>query len=255
MKFGLKLWSTNDFYIDEAVRLYEQKVYDYIELFVVPGSLNYLPLWQKLNIPFILHAPHSYVGLNPSNLKFKIQNLKLLNQVEDYRKLLNPKYIIFHPGIEGQLSETIRQFNLFKERYPELFSTALIENKPAVGLNGEICVGCSPDDILTIQHEAGMEFCYDVGHSIYYANNTKQSWNRVFKEFLNINPNMFHLSDGDINASKDMHLNFGKGDFDLKWIINNLPIRAQVSIETEKNDLLHLDDFKQDINYLKELYN
>ncbi len=251
MKFGLKLWSTNDFYIKEAVKLFNEKVYDYIELFVVPGSLDYLPLWEKLEIPFILHAPHSYAGFNPSVSKFKIQNSKLLSQVEEYRIKLNPKYIIFHSGIDGQLSETVRQFNLFIEKYPELFSIALIENKPAIGLKGEVCVGCSVDDIRNIQRETGMGFCYDVGHSICYAYSSRQHWEKVFKEFLKLKPAMFHLSDGDVNSTKDMHLNYGKGNFNLNYILKSLKHDIILSVETEKLSNKNLNSFIEDVKNLK----
>ena len=247
MKFGLKLWSTNDFYIEEAVRLYNNKIYDYIELFVVPNSLEYIRQWEELNIPFVLHAPHSAVGFNPSLTKYKSRNLKLLHELDIYRKTLNPKFIIFHPGIDGQLAETIRQFNLFKEKFLEIFSIALIENKPAIGLNGEVCVGSSVDDIIRIQNKTGMGFCYDIGHSIYYANSTKQNWRNILLSFLKLEPVICHLSDGYINSSKDMHLNYGKGNFDLKWIINNIENDVFLTVETEKGKKNNLNTFKKDI--------
>lgn len=253
MKLGLKLWSTNDFYIEEATRLYNEKVYDYIELFVVPNSINYLNLWSDLKIPFMLHAPHSYAGFNPSVPKFKIQNLKLLEQVEEYRKILNPEYIIFHPGISGKIINTIRQFNIFKEMFPTLFSLSLIENKPAVGIQGEKCLGCSVDDIIKIKKETGMGFCYDIGHSICYANSTGKNWKKVFFEFLNLCPSLFHLSDGHINSDKDQHLNYGHGNFELKWIIQSISNNSIILIETDKQTKNNLKCFTSDSEKLKEL--
>ena len=42
-KRGLKLWSCNtDYYYDEAIKLYNQKIFDYIELYVVPETLETL---------------------------------------------------------------------------------------------------------------------------------------------------------------------------------------------------------------------
>ena len=42
-KLGLKLWSTNttDYFL-EAIRLFDQKVYEYIELYVVPNTISTL---------------------------------------------------------------------------------------------------------------------------------------------------------------------------------------------------------------------
>ena len=65
MKLGLKLWSINtDFYLKEAVKLYEKGIYDYIELYVVPESLDTLSEWKKLKIPFIIHHSHFAQGFN-----------------------------------------------------------------------------------------------------------------------------------------------------------------------------------------------
>ena len=48
-KIGLKLWSTNtDCYYNEAIRLYNDGVFDYIELYVVPDTLDTLQKWKKL---------------------------------------------------------------------------------------------------------------------------------------------------------------------------------------------------------------
>ena len=52
-KFGLKVWSTNENYINEVVRLHEEKFYEYVELFAVPGSYKeFINLWKDLNIPY-----------------------------------------------------------------------------------------------------------------------------------------------------------------------------------------------------------
>ena len=59
MKLGLKIWSRNGNYVQPAVDLYEKGMFDYIELFAVPGSASYIEKWENLDIPFVLHAPHS----------------------------------------------------------------------------------------------------------------------------------------------------------------------------------------------------
>ena len=64
-RLGLKLWSVNtDYYYEEAKRLYSEGVFDYIELYVVPNTLDTLPRWKELEIPFIIHAPHPRAGNN-----------------------------------------------------------------------------------------------------------------------------------------------------------------------------------------------
>ena len=49
-KRGLKLWSVNtDYYYNEAIRLYNEGIYDYIELYIVPDTLDTLPKWKRVN--------------------------------------------------------------------------------------------------------------------------------------------------------------------------------------------------------------
>ena len=43
-KIGLKLWSLNENYIKPARELFKEKIYDYIELYAVPSSLEKLSL-------------------------------------------------------------------------------------------------------------------------------------------------------------------------------------------------------------------
>ena len=38
LTFGLKLWSSNENYVKEAVRLFEKGRYQYIELYMLPGT-------------------------------------------------------------------------------------------------------------------------------------------------------------------------------------------------------------------------
>ena len=54
-KFGLKLWSINKNYIDTAKKLYDENIYDYIELYAIPSSFDeYAHIWKSLNIPYII---------------------------------------------------------------------------------------------------------------------------------------------------------------------------------------------------------
>ena len=39
-QYGLKLWSDNEKYISQAEKLYAKKIYDYIELYIVPGTYD-----------------------------------------------------------------------------------------------------------------------------------------------------------------------------------------------------------------------
>lgn len=253
MKLGLKLWSRNENYVEPAVELYKKGIYDYIELFAVPGSASYLNLWEAMDIPFILHAPHSLAGFNPSIKERASANFALLSELDQFRKALNPKYIIFHPGVDGSADETIRQFCEIRNKFPEIHKLAIIENKPEVGLHDERCVGSSPQEITRIMQEASMGFCFDVGHAICAANSAGLEPHSVLRDFINLQPLLFHLSDGTGNSPFDSHMNYGFGNYDFREILQLLPNDAQITIETDKASDDNLDDFVKDVEYLSKL--
>jgi hypothetical protein len=49
--FGLKLWSTNTSnYLQEAYRLYNERFFDYIEIYIIPNSTETLLKWAEFII-------------------------------------------------------------------------------------------------------------------------------------------------------------------------------------------------------------
>ena len=254
LKLGLKLWSSNTFYIKPALELYRQGVFNYVELYVDPGSAEDVPgQWKESGLPFFLHAPHSYSGFNLSRRKCQSENLRILKEVESHRMALYPKFIIFHPGIMGSINETVHQIHDMKKEFPDILDLAIIENKPKIGLKGEVCVGASPEEIERIIEETGLGFCLDVGHAICFAAWAQIGWEDVIHQFMKLGPKVYHLSDGNINSHTDSHLHYGDGDFELRKIIKLIPSNVYVSVETDKDPKLQLKDFERDVNYLKNL--
>ena len=103
LKLGLKLWSVNtDAYLREARRLYAEGVFDYLELYVVPGSQETLPIWEKLrndlNLPFVIHAPHSFHGVNLADAENSAANEKAFDETKRFADTLGAAKIIVHGG-------------------------------------------------------------------------------------------------------------------------------------------------------------
>lgn len=252
-KIGLKLWSTNMLYIQPARALYEEGVFDYVELLVVPGSeADFLQQWKQMRCLFSLHAPYSAMGFNFSLREFEQKNRALLKEVESFRLAVNPAYIDFHSGASGTVEETIRQIKLFKSEYENIFNIAVMENKPMIGLNGELCVGASPEEIKMILDETGLGFCLDFGHASCYTVWRQVEYEDVITQFLKLHPKVFHLSDGRRESVKDRHDHFGEGNFDLSYILSVIPTGSKVTIECRKGSKENLDDFKKNVSYLKE---
>lgn len=252
-KYGLKLWSINKNYINAAKNLYEQGIYDYIELYAVPESFNeYACLWKELNIPYIIHAPHFLNGINFSNYEQEKENLRLAYDALKYADFLNAEKIIFHPGIKGDYKESARQIKLINDK------RILIENKPknvAVETNtlslSDICVGYNIQEIRYIMEESGAGFCLDIGHATCAANSMGIDYKYQLEDFIKLNPYMYHISDGEISSSIDKHYHIGSGSYDFKTIFSLIPDDAIISVETEKNSKDNLDDFIDDVKKLK----
>lgn len=253
-KLGLKLWSSNASHLEPALALYEEGIFDYVELLVVPGKgRDFLKQWKDVPFPVSLHAPHYAMGLNFSLKECEQKNRMLIEEVEAFREALGPLYVVFHPGVQGSLEETIRQIKIFKGEFPDLFNMVLLENKPKIGLKEEICVGASPEEIKKILDETGLGFCLDIGHAICYAAWKQMRYEDVVNQFLKLSPGIFHLTDGDAKSVKDQHGHFGEGNFDLLQVFTMIPDGARVTIETGKSSEVGLNDFRKDILYLRGL--
>lgn len=255
-KLGLKLWSINtDFYYNEAIRLFENNVFDYIELYTVPNSLATVSLWKKLKdeykIPFIIHAPHFAHGFNLAKIEKEKTNFEIYCEVKKFADELSAEYIIFHGGIEGNILETARQLASFCD------NRALIENKPKMGLPGDLgslpCRGFNIDEIKTVIDVAKCCFCFDFGHCICSANAQGIDVYKYCEEFIQtFKPQMFHLTDFlDMTSIYDSHLHLGEGQMDLGKIIKMIPDNSMVTLETVKNSKENIDDFVLDCKNFK----
>jgi deoxyribonuclease-4 len=245
-KYGLKLWSTNECYLNSAVKLYQSGVYDYIELFVEPGCFSsHIRLWAELEVPYIIHAPHFDKGVNLASRACLENNLICAEETIKFADRLKAETIIFHPGIEGDIEETVRQLKQIAD--PRI----VIENKPRYGHNDMVCVGSSPEEIEFVMTAAKVGFCLDVSHAICAANACKTAPMPYLEKFLALQPRMFHLTDGDFAGIHDRHDHFGRGDYDIGEILRLLPRQSVITVETDKEYPDLLDDFAEDVAYLK----
>lgn len=258
MKLGLKLWSTNtDAYLREAKRLYADGVFDYLELFVVPGSLDQLPQWREFDVPYVIHHAHSAVGFNPANSEAFAGNEKIAAETCLYADALKPRHIIFHAGTNGALSEAARQLAYFKEKY-FLGLDILIENKPLRPLPNvqgvSECRGSNVEELSALIDSLHCGFCLDFGHAVAAANSQHLNPYDFIQTLQNrFHPSMYHLSDfTDMTSELDAHPHLGTGQLDIPRLIRDiLPSEAIVSIETVKDAQDNLEDFCRDVEVLR----
>lgn len=248
-RFGLKLWSNNDNYLKEALRLYEKGVYQYIEIYMLPETeRKMIDMWKGLNVPYIVHAPHFRQGLNLAKRESTDMNRKLIGETIKFADSLSAENIIVHPGIAGDIKETARQLKEINE--PRL----LVENKPYYALDdGLICNGATVKEIKFILNNVGIGFCLDIGHAFCTANAIKADPMEYMKEFMEFKPVMYHLTDGDYFSEYDRHDHIGKGSYDIKSILKLIPHGKMITVETVKDAKDTLADFEEDIKAIEAI--
>ena len=259
MKIGLKLWSVNtDAYLREARRLYAERVFDYLELYVVPGTLETLPLWNALreekNLPFIIHAPHSFHGVNLADAANSVANKKSFDETKRFADILGAGKIIVHGGWrpeDGEPAAAVAQ--LIAQLKSLADERLLIENKPYLPIDNlpRRLVGSTPDEIRSIIAAVKCGFCLDIGHAVASANAHGADWRVWLADFLSLKPEMFHLSDIQADSRIDQHLHFGTGTLPLAEVVSMLPRDASVSIETKRDSTDNLNDFAKDAECLR----
>jgi deoxyribonuclease-4 len=244
IRFGLKLWSTNTYLIDQAIQLIDEKTFDYIELFVVPDT-KIDPF--KIDVPYIIHIPHHKFGVNMGESSSKKYNLEKINESISWADKLNAKYLILHAG-HGSMESAV---DLLSE---VIDNRLLIENMPKVGLNDEKMIGYSPEQIqeLISINKAGL--CLDFGHAVKAAVSLGLDYNEYVQGFMGFEPNIFHLSDGWLCEERDEHLSIGDGEYDLGFLMGCVEGSGakMVTMETPREEK-SLDEDMKNLSVLKNI--
>jgi len=246
MKIGLKLYSTDVKLIPCTGELYG-RYFDFIELYIVPGTLSTsLKVWKSLPFPYVIHAPHSFHGVNLAHRDYRDINYLHINEARRFADDLRAGIIIVHGGHSGPFRETLDQLLSLKD---ERFA---LENKPVRGLFGETCVGTSPAELaLALETGVVKATVLDFVHAGCAALSYGVEPMALVKDFLAFNPKVFHLSDADPLSEKDTHYNFGKGNLDISGYLSVIPEEGLVTIEAPRDPERGLESFIEDSTYLK----
>lgn len=249
-KIGLKLWSTNtDYYFYEAQKLYKEGVCNYVELYIVPNTVETLEKWKTLGVPINLHCPHFFHGFNLAQKEKFEYNREIYTQVKYFADSLKSEYIVFHGGIDGDIRETARQLKSFHE------ARAILENKPfqaiANKMGGILCRGATLNEVQYVLNEVNCGFCLDIGHAICSANSQKIDKWKFIDELNRLKPNLYHLTDlKDVNSVYDSHVHIGEGTLNIKRALSYVTDQSLLTVETEKSYVENLRDFREDVKKL-----
>ncbi len=256
--FGLKVWSTNKQYENAIVRLWEDQVMQFIEVYVLPETGDqtagfWAEMGESLGVPFVVHAPHYSHGLCLACAEREGRNRELIEESLRFADRVGAEKVVIHPGVNGRIEETARQIRLFFD------GRLLLENKPRYG-HGEnlVCNGALPEEIAFVMGETGVGFCLDIGHAITAANGFGVSCWEFLRRFFALEPSLLHITDGHWDSLVDEHLHFGEGDFPMEEIVGQVLMAGvgdiPVTNEAYKRSSWDLEDFRQDMEYLANLY-
>ena len=254
IKIGLKLWSSNFNLFQDVKDSFEKGDFDFIELYTVPGTFSNKKDndFNKLkDIPTNIHAPHF---LHDFNLILdKKRNLDVFEEVKKFADLFESNYIVVHPGVLGtNASNSKDNFETLKNNIKLLSDKRIIiENMPFRGIKNTTCYGNKIDQVKKMVNLTN-GLCLDFGHAVKAAFSNNLNYKEFTKELLELDPCVFHISDGFIKSEIDEHLDLGSGNYDLlfmkKQILKNK--NKIVVLETPKknnniaNDLKNIEFFK-----------
>lgn len=233
INFGLKLWSTNIDLLAQARQLIDNKIFNYIELFVVPDT-KISPF--LIDVPYIVHIPHHKFGVNIGESGLKKYNLEKIYESISWADKLNAKYLILHAGHGSMESAADLLGEVIDNRL-------LIENMPKVGLNDERMIGYSPEQIEELISINNAGLCLDLEHVVKAAASLGLEYKEYVNIFLEFYPKVFHISDGTLKCEKDEHLNIGEGELDFGYLLKCVKRNHSrlVTIETHRIEQRSLD--------------
>lgn len=234
IKFGLKLWSTNKELFLEAEALIKQGAFHYIELLVVPGT-DISP-FLRLKVPYIIHAAHEHWNVNIADDNKEKQSQEVIQNAIQWANKLKAMYIVLHPGF-GNISVAKKFLSKISD------SRILIENMPKLGMNGEFMIGINKEELNILKGDI-FGFCLDLNHAMKAANSLKIQYKEYILELLQLNPNIFHISDGILSREDDDHLNIGKGEYDMDFLSS--------CIKKNRNKYVTLETPRENKDSLKE---
>jgi deoxyribonuclease-4 len=245
IKFGLKLWSTDQANIKEAKKMIEDGTFDYIELMAVPNTN--ISLFLETKLPYIIHIPHDRFGFNIADKEKEGFNLDIINKSIEWANELSAEYLILHPGL-GEIEVAVNFLEKINDK------RILIENMPKVGANGEKMVGYTPEQIKELTKNK-FGFCLDFVHAIKAGLSIGVNYKDYVKEFLDFNPKVFHIYDDTLVAGSDAHMNIGEGEYDFKFLLDCIRSNSykMATLETPKNNFNSLEDDFMNIKKLKSL--
>ena len=250
IKYGLKLWTSNERHIfEEAAVLCHQGKTDFIEVYNNPAApIDYQKLSLIQGLPVNIHNPnthgwHEFV-VNEALLQIWQETLKLAD-------FFNSRHIVTHPG-------RIHTFSSFLENLKKIDDPRiLIENMPGVDIRGQpyLCQARTVEDLKRIKEIK--DICLDLEKAVKSAKQQEIDYKDFIAACLKeLKPFYFHISGGNKDSPVDEHKDLWDANFNIAWLKRVLNKEAKnrdvyLVFEVPKNDSDLENDLKN-INFFKQ---
>lgn len=244
IKYGLKLWTSNYSLFPEAVKLFEEKKIDFIELYLNPEKvLSDEELLVLKNIPVTIHHPH---GFGFHEFILGEEQLRLWKETIHAADVLHTDVIVLHPGGEKTFEDFASELKKIDD--PRIY----LESMPGYNGMGQPMFGYKLEDLEKL-HEL-KPICFDLCKAVKAAWRLEMDYKEyIQKAVATLAPRYFHISGCDVNEKLDQHKDVFDSDMDFSWIkrlLETISEDIRVVFETPKgekleNDLKNMQFFRE----------
>ena len=230
----------------DAERLVDEGIFDYVELLIDPKNPGITPFCQ-FDVEYVVHTPHENYGVDIGHPEQRDFTLKMIDYSLRCAEDLDAKTVILHAGTDSMENAKKILSDLDDLRI-------VIENMPKVGINGEACLGYNSESMTSLTN-GRFKICLDFGHAVKASIALKNDYRAVISDFMEMEPRLFHLSDGDLKSVKDNHLNLDEGAFDLKYFKSCVRKSRfkEITLETPRQNPKSLEEDLRNIEILSKI--
>lgn len=248
IKYGLKIWTSDEHLFEEASIAYREKLFDFIELcHNASEKIDFGKIKVLNGVPVRIHNTHNF-GFH--EFEIGVEQLDIWKKTKKLADYFESSYIIVHSGNSLDFDEFKKNFKKIND------SRILIENMAGLDVQGNLTFGYDLSQLKKIMEIS--KICFDLEKAVKSACYQKIDYKEFVIDCMKIlKPTYFHISGGDKNTAKDEHKNLWETNFDLKWIKNELlkisknkDISLVFEVPKNKNDLKN--DF-ENIQYFKKI--
>lgn len=236
MRLGAKI-TTDDLSVAEELA----EIFDFLEVLYISETSNWN---KKISNALVVHAPHH---MHEVDLSKKDGNIHFVKDAIEFARKIGAKRVIIHGGMKSEddhTAENMRELIEFGEGLKII--TENLPYKTGTTTNSY----STPAQLKKLLEKTGCGFVLDFSHAAHACFSLNLDFDQTIKEFLKLDPVMFHLYDTKIDRDRDLHLPLGQGDFDIPKLIKLI---GDKDATLEMRRPVMVKDFVNSLNYLKKM--